>query len=118
MYSVTLYLCMFSHLHCGDFYFLDLSDSGFSQSDTCLHPRHDDCSQLIIRTAKWACRVGTAGGGSSERLEPRRWLVVDGGNNNKLGIMRVPETLIWAAFLVQKVSETCYNYQKTVGPCV
>lgn len=28
---------------------------------------------------------------------------VDGGNNNKLDVMRVPITLIWAAFLIQKV---------------
>lgn len=33
------------------------------------------------------------------------------GNNNKLGIMRVPETLFWAAFLIQKVRHLLYFSQ-------
>lgn len=39
---------------------------------------------------------------------------VDGGDNNKLDTMRVPETLIWAAFLIQKVRETASVSSKTV----
>lgn len=51
-------------------------------------------------------------------VEPSGWLVVDGGSDNELGIMRVAETLIWAAFLIQKVSEASCNYPKIVCPCV
>lgn len=45
------------------------------------------------------------------------WLV-DGGDNNKLDTMRVPETLIWVAFLIQKVRETTSVSSKTVPQCV
>lgn len=49
-----------------------------------------------LRKAKWACLVGTAGWGSSRAID---------GGNNKLDIMRVPDTLFWAAFLIHKVRE-------------
>lgn len=45
------------------------------------------------------------------------WLV-DGGDNNKLDTMRVPDTLIWVAFLIQKVRETTSVSSKTVPQCV
>lgn len=32
--------------------------------------------------------------------------------------MRVPETLIWAAFLIQKVSETSCDYTEVVCLCL
>lgn len=84
----------------------DLTDFNFNQSMT--RPlSHDNRSQLQILDSRegvacensWLKLVRCAG------LETSGWLV-DGENNNKLGTMRGPGTLIWAAFLIQKVSET------------
>lgn len=93
-----------------------MTDFGVNQSN--------DHSQLQIAQSE-------SGRGLSEQLmralcsveerEPSGWLA-DGGNDNKLGIMRVPETLFWAALLIQKVRETECISSKTacsafIPPC-
>lgn len=59
-----------------------------------------DSGEGVACENSWLRLVRRAG------LETSGWLVDGENNNNKLGTMRGPGTLIWAAFLIQKVSET------------
>ena len=55
---------------------------------------------------------------AAQLVTARNVRLVDGGNNNKLGNMRVPETLIWAAFLIHEVSANTSVSLKTASLCV